>query len=116
MQVGHHVAQAGEVDLVRIEQAAQAALGRQHRVQQCMGFGGGEFAHLGDVAVEHHAAEAGEVVGVGDAHHAAEFVAPEQFAARRRAEFTVGFPPHGQSITAIGAAVTSASGPEPAAP
>lgn len=77
MQVGHHIAQAREVDLVWAEFAADEVLGGPDYVHQLLSIGGGELGHFRGVAVEHDAEKAWQC-GLIDGHHAAQATAPQE--------------------------------------
>lgn len=60
MQVRHHIAQAGKVDLVGLNCAAQCALRGQHNIHDIARIGRRQVAHFGHMLTPYHATETGE--------------------------------------------------------
>src|SRR5690606_35605840 len=90
--VRHHVAEAGEIDLGRIQQCAQRGLGGHHDLEQMGAVGARQVGHFGHVFAPDHAAEA-RVSGVIDADDPAAVVFPDDVFGGQRAQWTI----HGRS-------------------
>jgi hypothetical protein len=86
VQVRDHVAEAGEIDLVRPQQLAQGLFDAEHHGHAVGAVGGGEVAHFLHVRIPDHAAEAG-IAGLVDVDHPAMAVLPQQGAAGGPAQF-----------------------------
>ena len=89
VQVRHHVAQRGQVDLVGRQDGLLGFLDHVHGLHQQLAAMRRQAGHLGQVAVPDHAGEAG-VVGVVDLDDAQVRAAPQQRAAVFLAQRTVG--------------------------
>ena len=84
----HHVAQAGEVHLVGLQQVAQGALGCEHDLEQMALVSGQQVAHFGNVLVPDHAAES-RVGFVIDLDHATAPVLPDHLLVGCNAQRTI---------------------------
>ncbi len=76
MKVGHHVAEAREVDLVWAEFPADDRFDSPYHLHQLLAIAGGEVGHLCRVAVEHDPDEAWQR-RVVDRYHDAQDVVPQ---------------------------------------
>ena len=76
----NHVAEAGQIDLGRLDDIAYDGFDGEHDAHQLLLLVGSQIGHFGGVPVEDDAAEAG-VIRVVDIHDAAKGVSPEQIAA-----------------------------------
>lgn len=88
VQVRCHIAEAGEIDFMRLHHLAHGTLDSKNCVHH---FGTqlyGKVSHFLDVGVPDNAAEAG-VIGIVDQYYAAMLTAPEQRFSSCQAEFTI---------------------------
>ena len=89
MHVGCHVAQAGKVDFVWVEQVAQCGLDGENDAHYLLRLFAVQVGHFGDVAVQNDAAEAG-IIRVVDVDDATKRVFPEKLSPGRRAKLAIG--------------------------
>ena len=87
VQVRSHVAQAREIDFVRVKHFAQRRLDGQNDAHAMLLRGGWKVGHLLDMRIPDHAAKTG-IVGVINQHDAALAVTVKQRAAWIRAKLT----------------------------
>jgi hypothetical protein len=97
MQMRSHVAEAGEIDLVRMYHLSYRRFDGKYGCHEMPSFGSGQIGHLFDVLLPDHTAEAG-VVGIRNQHHTTSFILPEQFAANLIAQLTNRFAFHDPSF------------------
>jgi hypothetical protein len=96
VHVGHHVAEADHVDLVRRKRGAEGSFGGVDDSIQGVSLADREVGEFPDVSLEDHAAEAGVSRFVGE-HDAAERPAPQDAASVVSAQGAVG--EHGRSVS-----------------
>src|SRR5450759_728521 len=97
MQMRGHVAEAGEVDLVRMYHLSYRCFDGKYDRHEMPSFGSGKICHFFDVLIPDHTAEAG-VVGIRNQHHTTSFILPEQCAANLIAQLTNRFAFHDLSF------------------
>src|SRR5262245_8039684 len=86
VQMGGHVAQAGEVDLVRSHQLAQCRLDRQYDAQEVRALARRQIGHFLDVGIPDDPAEPG-IAGLRDQHDATARIAPQDLATGALTQF-----------------------------
>jgi hypothetical protein len=87
MQMRSHIAEAGEIDLVRMHHLSNRRFDGKYGRHEMFPFVSGQIGHLFDVLPPDHTAEAG-VVGIRNQHYTASLILPEQCAAHLTAQFT----------------------------
>ena len=97
MQMRGHVAEAGEIDLVRMHHLSYRRFDGKYGCHEMPSFGSGQIGHLFDMLLPDHKAEAG-VVGIRNQHHTTSFILPEQCAANLIAQLTNRFTFHDLSF------------------
>lgn len=97
MQMRGHIAEAGEIDLVRMYHLSYRRLDGKYGRHDMPLFGSGQIGHFFDVLFPDHTAEAG-VVGIRNQHHTASFILPEQCAANPIAQLASHFVFHDLSF------------------
>lgn len=59
MQVGHNIAEAGQIDFGRVEDLAHCGFNLIHHFHDFVAFGRGKVGHLGNMVIPNNAAECG---------------------------------------------------------
>lgn len=97
MQMRSHIAEAGEIDLVRMYYLSYRRFDGKYGCHEMPPFGSGQIGHLFDVLLPDHTAEAW-VVGIRNQHYTTGFILPEQCAANLIAQLTNRFAFHDLSF------------------
>jgi hypothetical protein len=76
MQMGHHVAQAGQIDFVRIQALPQSGFHLEHCDHQALSACRRQVRHFLDMGVQYHPAKP-RIVRIANQNDAAKIVLPE---------------------------------------
>lgn len=79
MQMRHNIAEAGQIDLVRLYERQHGGFGGGDNVQQMMALGHRQFGHLPYMAMPDHPAITGEsqTFSTTDAYNTTPIILPE---------------------------------------
>ncbi len=77
VQMWHHVAEAGQIDLVGLHDFPHRRFHREYHRHQALPLLGRQIGHFFDMGIQYDAAEAG-VIGIVDPGCVAEGVGPEK--------------------------------------
>lgn len=81
----NNIAEAGQIDLVRIEERTQSAFNAENSTHQPLLLGHIQVRHFGDMTLENYSAKA-RIVSIGHANDATEIISPKQIASGRAAQ------------------------------
>lgn len=87
VQMRHHIAEAGQIDFLRLQNLALRSFYLADHLHQGRAFRYRQIGHFPDVRIPDHAAKAG-VIRIVDQHDAQLRVAEDDFTTRDRAQFT----------------------------